>query len=45
MVIDASEAEILERTFTQSFDHALPSAAGIEITARHLIEKILELFV
>ncbi len=44
-MIDASEAEVLERTFTQSFNQALASATGIEIAASYLIEQILELFV
>ena len=44
-MIDASEAEVLEWTLTQSFNQALASAAGIEIAARYLIEQILELFV
>ena len=45
VVIDASEAEVLEWMFTQSFDHAFARPAGIELAARHLIEKILKLLV
>ena len=45
MMIDASEAEVLEWVFAQSFNHTLARACWIELTARNLIEKILEFLV
>ena len=45
MVIDACEAQILERPGPKGISEPLPGGRGIDLATRHLIEQILKLFV